>query len=155
MIVSVPALYDSADLFLDGTLIGIDSSSTVVGVESKPAGPHIPGYATTYVDTLRVADPQKGTYFLDLTLAEYEAILRTAGQSTNKEITTKYTIGASPVSVITDTGNLYNVTLNAIIIDGVALDISTVTYTPLTDSTITFATPIPATSVVQVIYNKN
>lgn len=153
--ISVPALYDNNNQFLNGTLVSIDVNSIVVGTEAKPQYPVIPGYAATLVDTLRVADPNRGTFYLYMTLAEYEAAISASIQDINKEITTKYTIGASPVSVITDSANLFNVTINAILVDNGPIDISTVTYTPLTDSTITFPTPLPATSVVQIIYNKN
>lgn len=152
--IAVPALYDGYNTFLDSSEVGISAYSTVVGIESKPTFPTIPGFAGTFTNTLRVADPDKGTFFLNLTLAAYDAIVSAALQNINKEITSRYVIGASPVSIITDT-NLFNVTINAILVDNGPIDISTITYTPLTNSTITFATPLPATSVVQIIYNKN
>lgn len=153
--ISVPALYDNNNQFLNGTLVSIDINSTIVGTEQKPQYPAIPGYATPFVSTLRVADPNRGTFYLNMNMTQYEVAVSAALQDINKEITTKYTIGASPVSTITDTTHLFNITINAILVDNGPIDISTITYTPLTDSTITFPTPLPATSVVQIIYNKN
>lgn len=154
--VDVPVLYDNNLQFFEASkLMSIPTDSQVMGTRSLPSGYVIPG-TTGMVDNitlLQVKTLAHDMLYLDMTQAEYNAAVAAASSSSNAELTKVYTIGITVPSsaVIVDT-DLANATINAIAVDGVVLNLDTVTY----DSAgqLTFPGVLGDGAIVTVLYWK-
>ena len=153
--IPAPVWYDGNDAFLGGLLMAVDSEAQVIGPVQKPTGHSVPPFSTTGVqNTLYVKDPVLGGLFLNLTLDQWQAAIRKATVSPAPALMTKtYTIPPSGAgtSTITDTA-LTNVTFTEIWLNGIALDIGTVTYA---GDTLTFPSPFGSGDVVGVVFYNN
>lgn len=160
--VSVTAYYDNSGAFYpNGKLVVIDTTSMVGGIIARPGTQYVQGYpnTSTYVEYLELKDSDIGAVYVDMTIDEWSAAVSAAQQSPNVERTVTYTVPADTAAGTTITkAALYNVTINAIIKNGTALDIRTVTYTQSTTNltgTLTFGVALVNTDVVSVVYYKN
>lgn len=130
--VSAPVLWNANNDFLNESLMGVSVDAYVVGVVPKPSGVGIPGYAPPdSVDTLLVKDKALGDLYLSLTLDEWRLLIQPPQQSPNNSKPLTYTVGTdTDVSDTITNSDLYNVTIIEVWVDGVQVDIRTLTYTP-------------------------
>lgn len=147
-LISVPVWVDGSNHFLFGELLAVDSQSIVVGTVPKPAGYNtFPQPDSPMVNTLFVKDPNLGGLYLNVTLAQWQDMIKESSQSPAPTIATNvYTIAAAS-NTLTDTA-LNGATLIVVMWNGVGQNIEGM----LSGDILTFASELQVDDTVQVTY---
>jgi len=117
-IITVTALYDdNMNFFPGGKIFAIASDSLIMPSKNLPIAVHIPGTTdnVNLYPLLCVKTIEQGELCLNMTLDEYNALIRAASLSPNAEVTLTYDISADKPAgdTLTDTA-LYGFHVNSI-----------------------------------------
>lgn len=121
--ISVPVLWDEDNNFLNGSPYSIDAKSVYVGTVQKPTAIFPPNAIPTLQSCLQINDPDLGTLYVDLTFAQYYALMADVVTPVGKNMyRLEFTVGdpgfpAETTQIQTDT--LIGATVTAISIGGV------------------------------------
>ena len=160
-LLTVTALYDSSlNFYPSGKQFTIQADSQVLGTKTLPTSQHIPG-AVHYVPEaplLVVKSVDFGDLYLNLTIGQYFALVAATYASAGaSELTLTLTVpGDTPASSTITSPLLYNGVLNALFINGISIDIRTVTLVNSgTNGVLTLSGPLSNGDYASILYYIN
>lgn len=91
--VSVPALWDNYNNYLNNSIINVDSTSFPIGIVSMQPYPTPPNAPVTPVNVLQIKTPDLTVLFLPITLAQWQELVRNSEQVADGPTTFTYVAG--------------------------------------------------------------